>query len=246
MYTLRNAPQRENERSLSQKAPLGSFYIAPDGRQFRYARNGAVALSGAVLVQVGVGVLSADTIGLNAAAPFNGDGLTVGAKAVGVPVVNNNYAANTFTEGYIGGGTAASGLLGRIGGHGALVAAAANDIYFLDPLNAVITSGAGRTNLLANPYSAVIVCPASGPSRAVMGATQFAISANEYFWLLVQGVCHIHHTATPVEGSAVTPSLTVAGAVDPATAYAATTIHVGVVIGFHANNAASCWVNLRV
>lgn len=206
--------------------PLGTMAITRDGRIFRYATAGAVALVEGNLVQ-GFAKLP-NHLALTSAAQAIGDG-GQGRPIVVTPGATGG-AANLYAEGFLNVDTTPSnGYAHRIAGHALITASVAFNL-FLDPddLLQVAFTTATRYGLHGNPWCNVIQCPTTITAR-VAGFVVSPIPANtvaqNYGWILTRGPVSALINGTPAITSPVANSATTAGAVDVwTTAAAAVTI----------------------
>lgn len=198
-----------------QRHPLGTLAITRDGRMFRYATAGAVALVVGEVIQSSAPI--ANHLALTSAAQSVGDGgptrpivVTPGATA---------GAANLYAEGTLQISTTPGlGQVYRIAGHAAISSATAFNLY-LDPddtLQTALTT-ATRYGLFANPWKNVIETPTT-LTAPLAGVAISAIPANttsqNYGWLQTRGPASVLINGTPGVGVLVMNSATTAGAVD--------------------------------
>lgn len=214
MYSSGNAPQRIYEESFAQKAPLGSIYIAEDGRIFRYALAGGTALVAGALVQSNTTYTTSHVSARATSAPRIGSQAQKGTSAIGCTTTTTSLAANALKEGYFSQVTAGAGFCDQISGHPAVTAGTAADFTVKSPFPASISVGTLRATVYPNLYDGVIVA-AAAPSKPVLGIPQFDVSANAYFWLLVRGISICRRQGTPVEAEPLMPSASTAGALTP-------------------------------
>ena len=140
---------------------LGAVARTADGRLYRYAKNGATALSAGVAIEK-----SATTAATSTAAA------AVVPGAVTVRTAGTVSAANApkYEDGIL---TVANAQY--------LVNGVTNDTISLqDGVDVAIASGAA-TSLAANQYCGVVVKGAG----AQIGTTETAVPANSYFWAFV-------------------------------------------------------------
>lgn len=191
-------------------APLGARAVTGDGREFRYARAGGTALVPGTLLQAG----PEDTAHQNLAPTANGSAgdteitVTLGASAVTANEYAGGWAIITTSTG--------AGYQYQISSHPAANGSATVTLTLADPLVTSIASATTKVDLVLNPYSAVIINPATATSNPI-GVAVHAIAANEYGWVQVKGVASVLMDGTGVVGTAQVASNAVAGAVEPAT-----------------------------
>lgn len=211
-FDIETFPVRINpfEDSGSQEFPLGTRLIYAD-REFRYALNGAVALTVGKLCQ-SVVPLAGHIDEVVAAAAADATTITF-TPAV---VTTDDLAADELADGYIHiNDDAGEGYLYRIKSHPAIAGAASGVLTLYDPIVVAITAASTAT-IYPNRYRKVIVHP-SPPTAIVAGVTVCAVAADEYCWLQVKGPCPVLADGTLVLGSQVmaAPASGVDGAVAP-------------------------------
>lgn len=190
--------------SSTQLHALGEVVFTNDGRSFRYAKAGGTALVAGKLQQA-----QAETTAhqdLTAAAAAIGDTSTVTSA---ITVTANQYAGGyllvTVTPG--------QGYAYKIKGHAAATAAAVT-LTLEDPINIALTTSS-RYDLVANPYSAVVVNPTTATSAPV-GVAVYPVVAAEFGWLQTAGVANILSDGGSTVGTNVSASNATAGAVEAA------------------------------
>lgn len=210
------------DMSLTQQYPLGARFAKNDGRVFRYAKAGTVALiAGNLISSAALGgaktTLQADLTPAAAAA---------GAYSVTAAIATTEQPKDTFKDGWMavtdGDAANAMGDLYRIKTH---PLSATNIILTLyEPLKRAITTSS-RIGLLGNIYEAVIQC-ATTPTGVVVGVCPTVVTAEYYFWLQTWGIANV------LAGGAVAAGLDVvagpaAGEVDDVVTTTAHEIRVG-------------------
>ena len=170
--------------SALQEYPLGTVLWEPNqGRFWRYAQNGAVALDAAVLVQKPIVESNADHTDMAVDTPAIGD--------VTVTVTNGGNTAivvNEFKDGWlhVNDGTG-EGHAYRIKSHPAAATSATCAITLYDEDPIVVAFVAATTVSLTNhPGYKVIVNPAPTTGK-VYGVTNMAITAAYFFWAQYKG-----------------------------------------------------------
>lgn len=190
--------------SSSYKAhQLGEIVFSNDGRAFRYAKAGGTALVPGKLQQASAEVTANQD--LTAVAANIGD-LSIASTST-VTVTANQYAEGwaviTVTPG--------QGYQYKIKNHLAYTAAAPT--FVLEDAVLVALTTSSRIDLVANPYSAVIVNPATA-SSAPVGVAVYPVAASEFGWLQVAGVANVLADGSVTVGTAVDASNGTAGAVE--------------------------------
>ncbi len=182
---------------------LGELVFTNDGRAFRYTKAGGTTLVPGKLQQ--------------ASAEVTGDqNLTAVAAAIGdVSIASTStvtVTANQYAEGWaIITVTPGQGYQYKIKGHAAY-SAAAPTLALEDAILVALTTSS-RIDLVANPYSAVIVNPATASSTPV-GVAVYPVVNAEFGWVQVSGVATILADGTITVGTAVDASNGTAGAVE--------------------------------
>lgn len=192
--------------SSTQLHNLGELVHSNDGRAFRYCKAGGTALVQGKLQQA----QAEDT---------SDQGITPTAAAVGdTSVVTSStmtVTANQYAQGWmVVTVTPGEGYQYKIKGHAAFTAAAAT-FTLEDPIVVALTTSS-RVDFVANPYSAVIVNPATATSTPA-GVAVYPVVASEFGWLQVSGVANVLADGTVVVGTGVVASNATAGAVEALT-----------------------------
>jgi hypothetical protein len=201
------------QESATQQAPLGQRLMLEDGREFRYAKMGASAVTKGKVCQAAV--QGADHI-KDLAVPT-----AVAAGASAVVLTNGGTTAVTvdmFKDGYVyfndcGAGTG-EGQIHRIKSNSAAATGAALTITFYDgeTLTTALTTAA-EAGIIKNPYGDVVVA-ATTYTAPVVGVTVRDMTAAYYGWLQTKGIAAVLTNGTVVLGAQVVPGATTAGSVD--------------------------------
>lgn len=191
--------------SSSQLHALGERAVLGDGREFRYCKVGATALVPGKLYQSAAEVTADQN--LTAVAAAIGD-TSISASST-VTVTANQYAGGwvlvTVTPG--------QGYMYKIKSHAAFTAAAPT--FQLEDSVQVALTTSSRLDLVANPFSAVIVNPTT-LTAAPIGAAVYPVAASEFGWLQVKGPCSLLADGANAVGANLVASNGVAGAVEDA------------------------------
>lgn len=190
------------------KHRLGSLIEFPDGRRFRFALNGAVALVPARLVAMPVPAANHLNIAVAAAA-------AVGAKRVQVTLGATAAAADLYKDGYMYVNDAAGeGQIFRVKTHLAIASAGTGwiELYEDTPVRVALTT-ASEVTLIRNPYADVVIQPSPPVSRAV-GVTLVDVAAANYCWLQTWGPAPVLVDGTLAINDSVMASDAVDGAVE--------------------------------
>ena len=200
------------DASATQKYPLGTRYAKNDGRVFRYAKAGSVALVAGNLIQ-SAALGGADTTVQHDLTPA---AAAAGSYTVTVTLKTTAQAKDTFKNGWLavtdGDAANAMGDLYLIKSHPAADGGAACVITLYEPLKRAITTNS-RISLLANIYSGVIQAPATTPTGLAVGVAPTAVPANNYFWLQTWGIANVLIQTATTAGVRVQRDVGAAGAV---------------------------------
>lgn len=191
--------------STTATADLGATAFTADGRRFRYALAGAVALVAGKLQQSSVETTSDQN--LTAVAAAVGDVQIVSTSTITV-------AANYYAQGWaLITVTPGLGQMYQISGHAAFTAAAPTfNLFATDAIRVALTT-ASRIDLVANPFSSVIVNPSTATGLPVgVAVTNNPIAT--YGWIQAGGVANVLADGTVVVGTSVCASNGTAGAVE--------------------------------
>lgn len=192
--------------SSTQQTDLGAQASTGDGRLFRYVLAGGTTLVPGKLQQASAEVTANQD--LTAVAAAIGDTSISASTTVTVTAnqYTNGWAVITVTPG--------QGYQYGISGHAAYTAAAPT-FSLSDPIKVALTTSS-RIDLVANPYSGVIVNPATA-SSCVVGVAVAAITNAQYGWIQVGGVANVLADGAVAVGTSVVASNAVAGAVEALT-----------------------------
>lgn len=188
--------------SSSDVTQLGALATTGDGRYYRFAQAGAVALV--------PGKLQAPAAEVTA-----NENLTAVAAAIGAVSLASTstvtVTANQYTGGYaiITAGTGL-GYQYQIGTHAAFTSAAPT-FNLVDPILVALDT-TSRIDLVPNNYASIIVNPATATANPV-GVAVAATPISGYGWLQVRGVATVLADGTVTVGTSVCASASVAGAV---------------------------------
>jgi hypothetical protein len=178
---------------------VGSRINTPDGRSFRYCKNGGSAMVTGKLQQAP----AEDTT--------NWQELGIAAATVGDTTVTTTdtvtLAANALAGGLliISEGSTGQGASYRIKSHPAATAAAVT-FTLEDPIHTT-TTGTEKVDVFPNPYSGVIIAPTTATSGPV-GVSIYPIAANEYGWVQTHGPVACLAQGTVTVGDDVVPANT--------------------------------------
>ncbi len=198
------------QTSSTKKLPFGTVMELPDGREFVYARAGAVALDVGKVMQQAV-VISGHTKDLVPAATV------IGANTVTLTNSTTAITADMYAEGtlFVNAG-AGLGYSYHIKSHPAEATGSATCLFTLeedDALQVALVAATSKCGLRKHTCDGVLVAPTTF-TGVVVGVTVCAVTENYYCWLLKKGATAALTNGTVIVGKAVNRSETTAGAVD--------------------------------
>lgn len=182
--------------SLPTNRKLGDVLRLDDGRVFRLALNGAVALAAGKLITSPLNFTERE------------DTITV-AAAIGATSVTYTAVGTITADAYAGGllrvvdGTG-EGLQYKISGNDAITAAATGSIYLYDPIVTALDT-TSDVIITKSKYSDTILAPADAIAKP-LGVPVIPVTAAYYFWVQTWGdaICLFHGDAAASLGNAVT------------------------------------------
>ena len=180
---------------------LGEKMFTDDGRAFRYAKAGGVALVPGTLLQAA----AEDTSDQNLAVAAAAIGATSIATTTTVTVTANQYQYVMVTV------TPGQGYMYKIKSHPAATAAALT-ITLEDALQVALTTSS-RIDLVASPYNGVVINPSTATSAPV-GVAVYPIAIGEYGWIQTSGPTCLLADGTVTVGTTLVASNATAGAVE--------------------------------
>jgi hypothetical protein len=195
--------------STTPKASVGARMSMQDGRVFRYAKAGSVALVAGNVVQ-GAPTIAAH---LGNTPPVVPIGSTVFTYTPGAATAAAGYYSDGILQVDTGPGAGYSYV---VGGHDAIASSTAFALSLRDPIQVGLT-GASRVGLIPNPYNGVVQMPVTTATGVLAGVAPYVINANEYGWLQTWGLCSCLVTGTPALGAQVMAPGTAAGAMEVVT-----------------------------
>lgn len=192
--------------SATQLHTLGEKCVTADGRVYRYAKAGGTALVPGKLQQ--------------AAAEVTADqNLAIAASAIGATTITTTSTVTVTANQYAGGYALISASTGagyqyRIKSHPAATAAVVT-LTLEDTIEVALTTSS-KVDLVANPFSGVIVNPATATSTPV-GVAVYPVAASEFGWLQTGGIANVLADGTVVVGTSLVASNATAGALEALT-----------------------------
>lgn len=153
---------------------VGQRFVTNDGREVVLVENGAVALASGVLVQASAIVAGHQTLAMTvpSTAPATA-GTYLVSVTNGSTVINENYYAGGYL--IVKDGTGIGQTL-RIKSHPGAAASAACVITLEDPIVTTLDA-TSIVNLIANPYTNVIIAPTTATGN-VVGVTLYPLAAS--------------------------------------------------------------------
>lgn len=192
--------------STTQQHNLGERVVSNDGRAFRYSRTGAVALVAGTLQQSGAQVANHQNLTPSAAAIGATEiTLTLGATAATANQYAGGYAVITVTPG--------QGYTYKIKSNPAISSAGSGTIQLEDPIVVALTTSS-RVDLVLNPYSGVIINPATATGLPV-GVANIVSAIGSFSWLTCAGIANVLADGAVTVGTNLVASNATAGAVEP-------------------------------
>jgi hypothetical protein len=187
---------------------LGTILELPDGREFKYAKAGGVALAQGKIVAAAAPTGHHDMDLVTAAA-------AVGSSSITVTLEGTAAAEDLYADGYIfTNDDTGEGQVYRIAGHDAIDSSGSGaiDLAENDKVAVALTSST-LSGLAPNPYNGVVVSPTTVVNRTV-GVPATAIAASAYGWVQTKGLASVLVSGTVVLGEPIrVAGATTAGAV---------------------------------
>ena len=190
---------------------LGTRAVTPDGRVFRWALAGGVAIEAGKLVQTLAEIGSSVHV----------SGLTVinatvtGVTTITVTMATTPVAANVYADGDLVIDTSPGQAMYRIKSHQAADSGADAEftLYDSDEIKNALTSGTTLVGFRRNPYTSVIITPTT-VTGAVIGVTPINVAISGYFWLQTWGPALVNMDQAPVAGKRVIAGILSVGHAD--------------------------------
>lgn len=195
-----------------QRYPLGQKLELPDGRIYRFARNGTSALAPGRLVQSEVPDGDHDTL----AVPSSSNNV-VGSRTMTVTNGSDTIEANLYRDGYAvieAAAGAGDGYLYKIDAHGELTASVDVDVPLQGGYGLRTALNTSDTvTLVKSPYADVIIHPSS-PTAMCVGVPAATIAASGFGWVQTHGPCAVLIDGTVIIGLSVMASNGTDGSVE--------------------------------
>ena len=198
--------------TTDQRWPLGTKMILQDGREYRYARNGAGAATAGSLFQAEVPDANFDTLAVPTATATAG---TAGTRKVLATLPANAITKDLWKEGYAvteAAAGAGEGYAYKITGHPA--SAGSEDVTFdlATPIKHTLNTS-DKLTFMSHPCDRVIIHPAPRTAQLV-GVAAGAIAASSFGWFAVNGPQPCLIVGTAVIGGGMIATGTVTGSPD--------------------------------
>lgn len=201
-------PQNLFESSTTALLSLGERVATQDGRAYRYAYAGAVALVPGTLLQAPAEITNHENLAPAAAA--------IGATQVTVTLGATAVTANQYAGGYLMVTvTPGQGYQYLIASHPAAALSTTVVLTLSDPIQVALTTSS-RCDLVANPYNGVVINPTTATS-APIGVAVYPLPINTYGWIQVSGAACVLADGTVTVGTNLVASNGTAGAVEATT-----------------------------
>jgi len=168
----------------------------PDGRRFRYARAGAVAVVPGKLYQAPIPV--ADHVLQTVAAA------AVGARTVAMTLGGTAVTADQYRDGYLVVDLASNtgfGYIYQINAHPAQDASSTFNIPLRSAVQVAIATTANSVSLVPNNYAGVILSVVATPTACCAGVSVKAIPIGQFGWIQIAGNVPVLCTGTMVIGT---------------------------------------------
>lgn len=199
-------PQEIFTSSSTQGTDIGALATSGDGRYFRYVLAGGTTLVPGKLQQA------------SAQDATNMQNLTVSTSSAGATTITTTSTV-TLTANQLAGGfltivsaSTGAGYTYKIKSHPAATAAAVT--FTLEDAVLVATTGTVKIDVIPNPYSSVIVNPATASSNPV-GVAVYAVTNAQYGWVQTHGPVSCLADGAITVGTQLAASNGTAGAVEP-------------------------------
>jgi len=196
-------------QTVTQRLPLGTRGLTPDGRAFRYCKNSSTALAVGKLVCKMSNDTSLDNDNYFCTSTLYQDELTTATSVVYIkPAATEVIAAGVFDEGYL--------YVNDAAGEGQYLIIESNPaldgtvsvvwpIYFNpDSRLSATLSTASLIGMIENKYKDVVVSGPDATYTVPLGATVRAVTGSYYFWLQTWGPCVVWANLTVADGSVMT------------------------------------------
>ena len=182
----------------TQRLAHGQEMRFPDGRRFRYARAGAVAVVPGKLYQAAIPV--PDHVLRTPVAAAVGD-RTISLATGGTAITEDQYR-----DGYVVVDLATNtgfGYMYEVAAHPALAASITWAVPIRSTVQVAISTQATSASLVPNNYAGVILAVVATPTATIAGVSVKAIPIGGFGWIQVAGNCMCLTDGTLVKGTTV-------------------------------------------
>ena len=201
---IQGTPGQQFSVQTSEPAePLGTQMVFPDGRKFRYAQAGAVAVVVGKLYQAAIPVANHVLQTATAAA--------VGDRSVTLALGATAVTADQYKDGYLVIDLASNTGFGYIYGiktHGAVASSGSFVVPLKESVQVAIDTTANSVSLVPNTFAGVILSVATNNTAELAGVSVKPIAIGAWGWLQTAGHVMCLTTGTIVIGQKVFPSTT--------------------------------------
>ena len=194
--------------SVTQLLPIGTALITDDG-VFRYAKNGAAAVTiGKLLQQAVVASDHLKDLAVAAAAAVGATSVTITNGAT------TAITADMYKDGWLFVNDAVGeGAKYKIKSHPAAAVGASCVITLVDPIEVALTT-LSQVGLRKNLYDGVVVNPTTQTGIPVGVVNHSSFTAAYYAWIKTKGIVALLTNGTVIVGRMVAPGATIPGSVD--------------------------------
>tara|TARA_B100000519_G_C14186740_1_gene411115 strand:+ start:221 stop:988 length:768 start_codon:yes stop_codon:yes gene_type:complete len=187
-YAISGVPGYEKDESSSQKHPLGTKMVFPDGRTFYYAKNSSAAITTGGMIVDGKAAVGAHDMDVPVTAAT-----AAGSSTISLEVPTTDLTKNQYANGYLvfndGPG---EGEIYEIESHPAHDASEdATAVFTIRDRGGIATAltTSSLAGLIVNPYTDVKLLDGDGTmTTGPLGVTCAPVTANYYCWLQTSGI----------------------------------------------------------
>lgn len=175
------------ETDSEQQYALGTPYVLPDGRMFRYGKAGGADLNKAMMTQGVAAKSDYTTMSLIATTVSSGKTLTLSATTTIATLSKDEFAGGQLLVENGNG----KGQLFKIASHDAWTPTTTGDtlkVKLETSIHTKISSG-DTISLYQARYNGVVITPKAAVSAPLTGVPLVDITSGEYGWFQVRGPC---------------------------------------------------------
>lgn len=195
--------------SSVKQLPLGTYAETADGKGYRYGLAGGTTLDPG---KVTTNSAFASTVeDVNVAAT-----VAAGVKEVVIDAGAAAITANSYADGYLTISDATGeGINYLVKGNSAVGSGGGELIVYLDdPIKVGLTVDVSKATLIKNPWSGLIIVPATDQADFPAGVPNVSITNAYYGWVQTKGVCSVWADETFARGAPLTFGTGSAGQVE--------------------------------